>query len=190
MGRGQGIGRLHRCQGGSKRLTVRVVLHVKLISILILISGRPSLPVRRELDRGSDGIPSAPRSLRHIVQDLGYRRGDIRVLELGVKAVSRNLLLGVLNEFTNNVIPLISNRYRLLAELTETALVHGLQLETSLPLYSSETSDIPHLISTQIPLAALQHPGYYYYTAANCSVQRWQRYKAALKHEVRRTSVG
>jgi len=68
------------------------------------------------------------------------------------------------------------------AELLELSLAAGLRLEATLPAYlpTSPTMASPDgaqiaesvLVSTNAPSTVLQHPGYYYYAAADCSVQR------------------
>jgi hypothetical protein len=78
-------------------------------------------------------------------------------------------------------------RYRMFAELLELAMQAGLKLDSSLPAYlpMSPTLQSPGgtpilesvLISSNAPTVLLQHPGYYYYAAADCSVQRDARFK-------------
>lgn len=79
-------------------------------------------------------------------------------------------------------------RYRMFAELLELAMQAGLKLDSSLPAYlpMSPTLQSPGgtpvlesvLVSSNTPSAVLQHPGYYYYAAADCSVQRLARFRA------------
>jgi hypothetical protein len=79
-----------------------------------------------------------------------------------------------------------TRRYRMFAELLELSIAAGLWLEVSLPAYlpTSPTMASPDgaqvaesvLVSSNAPSTVLQHPGYYYYAAADCSVQRKQRF--------------
>ena len=72
------------------------------------------------------------------------------------------------------------------AELLELAIQAGLKLDSSLPAYlpMSPTLQSPGgtpvlesvLVSSNAPTAVLQHPGYYYHSAADCSVQRAARF--------------
>jgi hypothetical protein len=76
------------------------------------------------------------------------------------------------------------------AELLELSLAAGLRLEATLPAYlpTSPTMASPDgaqiaesvLVSTNAPSTVLQHPGYYYYAAADCSVQRKNRFDKIL----------
>jgi len=76
------------------------------------------------------------------------------------------------------------------AELLELSLAAGLRLEATLPAYlpTSPTMASPEgaqiadsvLVSTHAPSTVLQHPGYYYYAAADCSVQRKKRFDNIL----------
>lgn len=69
------------------------------------------------------------------------------------------------------------------------AVSSGLRIPKTLPSYVplAAPTALPHtqltpqeLVSRNNPLVTLQHPGYYYYTAANCTVQRRSRFLAAL----------
>lgn len=70
-------------------------------------------------------------------------------------------------------------------ELLELAVSAGLHIAVPLPSYMAVNSDLLSpggtqlaenvLVSTVTPLTTLQHPGYYFYTAANCTAQRKER---------------
>jgi hypothetical protein len=84
----------------------------------------------------------------------------------------------------------MASRYRIFAELLEMAIAGGLRIPSSHPSYLplAPPTSLPHtqlgqqeLVSRSNPLVMLQHPGYYYYTAANCTVQRRNRFLAALE---------
>ncbi len=66
----------------------------------------------------------------------------------------------------------------------------GLRIPATIPSYVPlvPPTALPHtqlapqeLGSRNNPLLTLQHPGYYYYTAANCTVQRRSRFIAAVE---------
>ncbi len=72
------------------------------------------------------------------------------------------------------------------------AVAAGFPMPSALPTYLPMIQPITlppgqwppkELVSTNNPLVALQHPGYYYYTAANCTVQRRDRFATALAEE-------
>lgn len=85
-------------------------------------------------------------------------------------------------------------RYRMFGELLELAVAAGLHIPVSLPSYMAVDSHMMSpggtqlaenvLVSTTTPLTTLQHPGYYFYTAANCTAQRKEKF--ALMNEVSR----
>lgn len=72
------------------------------------------------------------------------------------------------------------------AELLELAIQAGLKLDNSLPAYLPMSPALQSpggtpilesvLVSSNAPSAVLQHPGYYYYSAADCSVERAARF--------------
>jgi hypothetical protein len=78
------------------------------------------------------------------------------------------------------------------AELLELSLAAGLRLQTPLPAYlptnptmaSPDGAQIAEsvLVSTNAPGTVLQHPGYYYYAAADCSVRRKSRFDKISGH--------
>lgn len=82
------------------------------------------------------------------------------------------------------------------AELLELALSAGLKIEEQLPAYlpASPPINAPNagplqedeLVTTNLPLTTLQHPGYYYYAAASCTSERKKRFDEAIEAEVSR----
>lgn len=75
------------------------------------------------------------------------------------------------------------------AELLELVVAHGLKIQAPLPAYAvpsqlagGSTEEV--LVSTVKPLLVLQNPGYYYYTAGNCAVQRKVMFERAMTSEV------
>ncbi|KAJ9121480.1 hypothetical protein QFC22_002096 [Naganishia vaughanmartiniae] len=91
----------------------------------------------------------------------------------------------------------LARRYRLFAELLEIVVAHGLAIHAPLPVYAAppvsmsggtkSTEEV--LVSAVKPLLVLQNPGYYYYTAGNCAVQRKIMFEKAVEGEVSTTSV-
>lgn len=82
-------------------------------------------------------------------------------------------------------------RYRMFAELLELVVAHGLKIQAPLPAYavpntlaSGGNSTEEVLVSAVKPLLVLQNPGYYYYTAGNCAVQRKVMFERAIASEV------
>ena len=91
------------------------------------------------------------------------------------------------------------NRYRIFAELLELATESGLYIPSLAPpiLPTAATAAVPPTpeylatpISAASPLQVLQSPAFYFYTAACCSVQRQERFEAALEAEVSCSSFG
>ncbi|KAG9089857.1 hypothetical protein FRC07_012245, partial [Ceratobasidium sp. 392] len=97
--------------------------------------------------------------------------------------------------------------HRILAELLEYGLRNGLPIPslapsptslalTPVPNPSASVASLPQPVPGQGPTVstpsfsghnpslALQHPGFYYYVAAGCSVQRLARFKAVLESEI------
>lgn len=124
---------------------------------------------------------------------MGYRRRNLRILELGVKAVRYSIWL-VFVLFL--IIQLC--RHRVLAELLE----HGLRSDLVLPEHRPLPVNSNHAASQMIarpavgveyesarslginPSHALHHPGFYYYVAARCTELRRKRFLAAVEAEV------
>ncbi|KAG8904617.1 hypothetical protein FRB99_001414, partial [Tulasnella sp. 403] len=83
----------------------------------------------------------------------------------------------------------MARMYRILAELLEMALRAGYKLPIvsapALPSRAPSTGTTPpnDKASGLNPSNVLQHPGYYYYTAANCTLQRYERFLAILEQE-------
>ena len=74
------------------------------------------------------------------------------------------------------------------AELLELVIAHGLQIQAPLPVYAALSTLAPGteevLVSAIKPLLVLQNPGYYYYTAGNCAVQRKVMFERSLESDV------
>ncbi|KAJ9095965.1 hypothetical protein QFC21_005327 [Naganishia friedmannii] len=91
----------------------------------------------------------------------------------------------------------LSRQYRLFAELLEIVVAHGLVIHAPLPVYAVPPASIAGgintteevLVSAVKPLLVLQNPGYYYYTAGNCAVQRKMMFEKAIEGDVLMTSV-
>lgn len=83
-----------------------------------------------------------------------------------------------------------SVRYRMFGELLEMVVAHGLKIQAPIPAYAvpntlesgGTTEEV--LVSAVKPLLVLQNPGYYYYTAGNCAVQRKIMFERAMASEV------
>ena len=90
----------------------------------------------------------------------------------------------------------MAKAYRIFGELVELALRAGYKL----PIPAIPTSRDGAIISTVTsgttpplepktlgtsPANVLQHPGYYFYTAANCTQRRYDRFLSVLEQEVR-----
>lgn len=76
------------------------------------------------------------------------------------------------------------------AELLELVVAHGLKIQAPLPAYAAPTTFASGnaeevLVSAIKPLLVLQNPGYYYYTAGNCAVQRKVMFERASRSDVR-----
>lgn len=89
----------------------------------------------------------------------------------------------------------MARSYRILAELLELALRAGYKLPIPvLPVnvagrlsIAGGTSPAPPndvRIPGLNPSNILQHPGYYYYAAASCTQQRYERFLTVLEQEV------
>lgn len=87
----------------------------------------------------------------------------------------------------------LDRRYRMFAELLETGVQDGLVIPLIAPptfpsALAAAFPPSPDYYTTPIssvnPLQILQHPAFYFYTAASCSVQRKFRYDEALDVEV------
>ena len=87
----------------------------------------------------------------------------------------------------------MARSYRILGELLELALRTGFKLPN--PTIPSSLGRPPGALGgSPVPQAdklpglnpsnVLQHPGYYFYTAANCTLQRYERYLNVLDQEV------
>lgn len=81
-------------------------------------------------------------------------------------------------------------RYRIFAELLELGLSHHLALPPILPPTLPAQAPTSAIVDPTIPtssanpLHVLQRPGFYYYKAACCSIERKKRFDAALDIEV------
>lgn len=75
------------------------------------------------------------------------------------------------------------------AELLEVVIAHGLKIHAPIPSYAAPTTfgsgNVEEvLVSAVKPLLVLQNPGYYYYTAGNCAVQRKVMFERATEGDV------
>jgi len=87
----------------------------------------------------------------------------------------------------------MAKQYRILAELLEIAVRFGMKLpvhgapaipgHAPAPSVTQVASDAARVLGLN-PANALHHPGYYYYTAATCTVQRYERYMIIVAQEV------
>ena len=79
-------------------------------------------------------------------------------------------------------------RYRMFAELLELVVAHGLKIQAPSPAYAAPSTFAlgaeEVLVSAIKPLLVLQNPGYYYYTAGNCAVQRKVMFDKASESDV------
>lgn len=87
-----------------------------------------------------------------------------------------------------------ARQYRILAELLEMAVRAGYKLPTATipPLLpgarpggspAPNQQNDPKTLGTN-PSTVLQHPGYFYYLSAVCTLQRYERFVAAMQQEV------
>jgi len=87
----------------------------------------------------------------------------------------------------------VARQYRALGEMIEAGLSAGLTLPVNIKadLNLNEAPpplDIPGVEKVGLnPAVSLQHPGFYYYAAASCTQQRYERFLAMAEHEVRST---
>lgn len=180
----------------AKVLADCVAIRVRLQAILYcsgltILADMPAAVVRRRSSTGIEPVLHSPQAIRRAEPWLGDRGGHIRVLELDCETVcilTRPWFEPSLRTLT------YPTRYRILAELLELGIQSGAQIPTvPNPVFptaaAAATVPSPDYFSTPIsslnPLHVLQPPAYYFYTAAVCSIQRQQRYEAALAVEVR-----
>ncbi|KDE06050.1 hypothetical protein MVLG_03604 [Microbotryum lychnidis-dioicae p1A1 Lamole] len=74
-----------------------------------------------------------------------------------------------------------SKQYRLFGDLVAIGIRNGFSLPILRPVPSSRVlppGAPPPPTSVMMPSNALQHPGYYFFLAAGCAIERWERFKA------------
>lgn len=123
---------------------------------------------------------------------MGYRRGDVRVLELDGTTVCPHLGIWALQSTA-------SFRHRVLAELLEqgsrSTLTFPLQIAVPKAAATLGPGGAPlELDAVRMmgmnPSHALQHPGHYYYMAARCTEARRERFLASEVCPLRRSLWG
>ena len=128
--------------------------------------------------------------VRRLLPRVGYRRGDVRILELARATV--RFLSFLLCLYAH---PATSSRrrHRVFAELLEQGTRSTLKIPSPYPspAPSAAAMAAQALEATQMgldamrvlglnPNQALQHPGFYYYMAARCTERRRERFLSAL----------
>ncbi|SGY32475.1 BQ5605_C002g01369 [Microbotryum silenes-dioicae] len=74
-----------------------------------------------------------------------------------------------------------SKQYRLFGDLVAIGIRNGFSLPILRPVASSRVlppGAPPPPTSVMMPSNALQHPGHYFFLAAGCAIERWERFKA------------
>lgn len=74
-----------------------------------------------------------------------------------------------------------SRRYRLFGDLVAIGMRAGFRLPSLRPPPSSRLPPPGAPTPSLIPANVLQHPGYYFYYAGSCAVQRRERFRALVK---------
>lgn len=134
-----------------------------------------SIPICRRLTTRLGTIQQACRSVPSIVRRLGYRRRDFRVLVLAVETVGY---------ICHHASSLMGYRYRLFAEILDMAMHGGFKLPSTAKPATNARIAKNNIQGGTNPGLLLQHPGHFYYSAAQCSIERYNIFRNVLESEV------